>query len=37
MRLRLPAGMRPGSILETSLAGYGIDNLYLRLRVRIGA
>ena len=35
LTVRLPARMRSDTILEAPLSGYGIDNLYLRLRVRI--
>jgi DnaJ-class molecular chaperone len=37
MRFRLPPRVRPDTILEAPLSGYGIDNLYLRLRVRVDA
>ena len=37
MNLRLPPRIRPDTILEAPLSAYGIDNLYLRLRVRVGA
>ena len=36
MNLRLPPRIRPGTILEAPLSDYGIVNLYLRLRVRVG-
>jgi molecular chaperone DnaJ len=36
MNLRLPPRIRPGTIFEAPLLDYGIGNLYLRLRVRIG-
>jgi hypothetical protein len=35
MNVGLPPRIRPGTILEGPLSDYGIDNLYLRLRVRI--
>lgn len=34
--LELPAGVRPGTILETSLERWGIRNLWLRARVGVG-
>jgi len=37
MNLKLAPRIRPGTIFEAPLSAYGIDNLYLRLRVRIGA
>ncbi len=34
--VEVPPGVRPGSVFELPLDGLGIDNLYLRLAVRIG-
>ena len=36
MQVMVPAGVRPGSVLQTPLVRFGVDNLYLRLRVRVG-
>jgi len=36
MRLVVPAGIRSGHVLHAPLSGYGVDNLYLRFRVRVG-
>jgi DnaJ-class molecular chaperone len=36
LRLRVPPGVRPGTIMELPLAFYGIANLYLRLRISVG-
>lgn len=35
VRLRIPPGVRSGSVTELPLDGLGIDNLYLRLLVRV--
>ncbi len=35
VRFAIPAGTRPDATFEASLAEVGIDNLYLRLRVRV--
>jgi DnaJ-class molecular chaperone len=37
LRLRVPPGVRHGTILELPLAFYGIANLYLRVRISVGA
>jgi DnaJ-class molecular chaperone len=37
MNLSLPPRILPDTILEAPLSDYGIGNLYLRLRVRVGA
>lgn len=37
MSFALPPRIRPGAVFEAPLSSYGIDNLYLRLRVRIAA
>lgn len=35
LRVRVPAGVRPGTVIEASMAGLGVENLWLRLRVRV--
>jgi len=35
VRIRIPPGVRSGSVTELPLDGLGIDNLYLRLLVRV--
>lgn len=35
IRIRIPAGVRSGSVIEGPLDGFGIHDLYLRLCVRI--
>lgn len=35
VRVRIPPGVRSGSVTELPLDGLGIDNLYLRLMVRV--
>lgn len=36
VEIEVPAGVRPGSVFELPLEGLGIENLYLRLAIRIG-
>jgi hypothetical protein len=35
VRVTIPPLIRPGAVIEGPLHGLGIDNLYLRLHVRI--
>jgi len=35
LRVEVPGGVRDGTVIERSLAGLGVENLYLRLHVRI--
>jgi DnaJ-class molecular chaperone len=35
LHVRVPAGVRSGSVIEASMAGLGVENLWLRLQVRI--
>jgi len=35
LHVRVPAGIRSGSVIEVSMAGLGVENLWLRLVVRV--
>ena len=37
LTVRIPAGVRSGSVFEVPLTGLGIHNMYLRILIRIGA